>query len=294
MKSVDAGGMGLDTFLADKILTITDKINSEPLPPKPAGVEKKSEQPLPEAPQTEARPKDIDELVARLKKTGVRDIDYDFTKLAGNKPPAPVAAQAVDMTPPVKAKPKDIVLDELSRQGVDINKIDNKFVTDLRVGEVASAPISTPPDLNNTEPDASQSKMRAPVLNIAAKRQFAGGKGKMTDVKFMPKLVGPIDELGEMDLVNYRRLNDDPKVSAATIREKISFLEEDGYAQKLAGVKAWRQSPLNRLYIEIGNESISKKTGIDDVIMARKTAEKEYLMPEEFYSIMDLNKSLRF
>ncbi len=120
------------------------------------------------------------------------------------------------------------------------------------------------------------------------------GKVKMEDVKYVPKLTGPIDELREMDLTSFRRLGRDFNSSLANIKEKINFLEEDGYSQKLAGVKAWRQSPLNKLYLKIGNESISKNKPINVIIKERKLSEKEYLSNEEFTAIMDLNKSLRF
>ncbi|MBU4217325.1 hypothetical protein L6270_02510 [Candidatus Parcubacteria bacterium] len=119
-------------------------------------------------------------------------------------------------------------------------------------------------------------------------------KKRMDDVKYMPKLVSPIEELRIMNLVNFRRLNAVPKEAKELIRAKINFLEEESYTKRLEGIKAWRQSPLNSLYITIGQEAISKEGGIRATINERQVAGQDFLTYEEFEAIMDLNKNLRF
>jgi hypothetical protein len=96
-----------------------------------------------------------------------------------------------------------------------------------------------------------------------------------------------------MDLINFRRLDKDPLKSAEKIKNKISLLEED-YGKKLEGVKFWRQSPIYRLYLEIGRLSISENKPVDVIIEKRRMNNQECLTAEEFKVIMDLNKSLRF
>ncbi|MEA1962867.1 MAG: hypothetical protein U9M94_01355 [Patescibacteria group bacterium] len=120
------------------------------------------------------------------------------------------------------------------------------------------------------------------------------GKARMDDVKHTPKLLGPIDELKEMDLLNFRRLSDDLSVRIKKISEKIEFLEEENYAQRLSGIKAWRQSKLNKMYLDIGKESISANRGIDDIINSRQEKGEDCLNKEEFLLIMELNKTLRY
>ena len=120
------------------------------------------------------------------------------------------------------------------------------------------------------------------------------GKVKMEDVKHVPKLSGPIDELKEMDLKHFRRLEDDAKGAVKKIKDKISFLEEEGYGKKLAGVKAWRQSPLNKTYLRIGQEAIKNKKGISIAIAEKQEENSDFLTEPEFEAIMALNKSLRF
>ena len=124
--------------------------------------------------------------------------------------------------------------------------------------------------------------------------EMKSGKVKMDDVKHVPKLLGPIDELREMDLLNFRRLSDDFTGRVKKISEKIEFLEEENYAQRLAGIKAWRQSKLNKMYLDIGRESIGASKGINVIIKARQEKGEDCLNEEEFLTIMELNKKLRY
>src|SRR3989339_143418 len=132
--------------------------------------------------------------------------------------------------------------------------------------------------------------------NIASVRKMSAGDGKvkMEDVKFVPKLLGPIEELKEIDLVNFRRLDSDPNKAIFKINNKIKFLEEESFAKRLAGIKAWRQSKINTLYLNMGRESINIQKPIEDIINIRKNNNQEYLTIEEFSAVMDLNKGLRF
>ncbi len=133
-----------------------------------------------------------------------------------------------------------------------------------------------------------------PSVKQMARHSAQDGKVKLEDVKYVPKLVGPIDELKEMNLVDFRRLGANPVDATAKIKEKIDFLEGDGYDKKLEAIKAWRQSPINKLYLQIGQESIIESKDINTVIYERQKKGKDYLTHEEFVAIMDLNKELRF
>jgi hypothetical protein len=119
-------------------------------------------------------------------------------------------------------------------------------------------------------------------------------KVKIEDVKYVPRVMGPLDEIKYMDLINFRRLDREPSKSAEKIKNKIHLLEEEDYGKKLEGIKFWRLSPINKLYLEIGRLSISENKPIDVIIEERKMAGVDYLTADEFKVIMDLNKSLRF
>jgi hypothetical protein len=129
---------------------------------------------------------------------------------------------------------------------------------------------------------------------IFRQRINEGGKTRMDDVKYVPKVMSPIDELKYMDLVSFRRLDSDPEKAISKILNRFSLLEEDSYAKRLEGIRAWRISPVNKLYLIIGNESINTGKMVDEIIENRKKEKKDYLTKEEFKAVLNLNKKIRF
>jgi hypothetical protein len=129
---------------------------------------------------------------------------------------------------------------------------------------------------------------------ILRQRINEGGKTRMDDVKYVPKVMSPIDELKYMDLVSFRRLDSDPEKAISKILNRFSLLEEDSYAKRLEGIRAWRISPVNKLYLIIGNESINTGKMVDEIIENRKKEKKDYLTKEEFKAVLNLNKKIRF
>ena len=119
------------------------------------------------------------------------------------------------------------------------------------------------------------------------------GKKKMDDIK-VPKIMGPIDELAYMDLVTFRRLDIDVNKRIRKVGEKINLLAREGIDKMIEGKKAWRLNPINKIYLQIGEESISQGKTIDNVIEERKQKGLNYLGIDEFNAIMDLNRKLRF
>jgi len=119
------------------------------------------------------------------------------------------------------------------------------------------------------------------------------GKKSVHDIKKAPRLINPISELKYLDLNSFRRLGQDARERADKIKEKIANLEKKYFYRKVKGIQAWRQSPVNKLYLKIGRESIVYSQSVDDIIKKRKKEKKEYLSREEFDAIMDLNNQLR-
>jgi len=145
---------------------------------------------------------------------------------------------------------------------------------------------------------ADKQKIISPTNRIkqidARKTDVTTGKIKMDDVKFKPKVMSPIDELRYMDLISFRRLSQDVREITKKIKEKIKLLEEDSYAKRSSGIRAWRMSPVNKLYLDIGKISISKNKAINAIIEERKLNHQEHLNVKEFKAITDLNRDLRF
>jgi hypothetical protein len=119
-------------------------------------------------------------------------------------------------------------------------------------------------------------------------------KPQMVDVKFTPKLVGPVEEIERLNLVDFRRLSRDPKVAGQKIIDKISLLEEESFPKRIIGIKAWQTSEVYKIYLEIGEEGIKQGRPIRSIIQERQNQNKPTLTEAEFLAIMELNKNLKF
>lgn len=120
------------------------------------------------------------------------------------------------------------------------------------------------------------------------------GKRPMTDVAVPPRLVGPIDELAAIGVTEWRRLGRDTPARAQKVKEKIDLLAEESLLERAKAVKAWKQSPIYRLYLEIGTKSMEAELGVEQVIAEREQRGVAVLSREEFDAIADLNRSLQF
>lgn len=120
-----------------------------------------------------------------------------------------------------------------------------------------------------------------------------GNKIKMTDVKKV-KIMTPVDEIRYLDLINFRRLSKNPKEALEKIREKLKVLEGLDYTKMIEGIKAWRQSPVHKLYLKMFLEVSNRGISLDQVISEFESEAKDFLKKEEIDAIIEFNKSLRF
>ena len=117
----------------------------------------------------------------------------------------------------------------------------------------------------------------------------------VTDVKTpTPMVMGPIDELQHMNLTEFRTLGADPEHSTESLVEKVNLLLEQGVTEKSKGIKAWKKSPLNKEYLEIGQKSMDEGKSVEEYIVAQLKKKPHTMTLEEFDAIADLNKNLRF
>lgn len=120
------------------------------------------------------------------------------------------------------------------------------------------------------------------------------GKIRMDDVRFTPKTLTPIDELANLNLKRFRYLGNGPSERAKKIKEKIDLLAEYGYSKRLQGISAWRQSPLNLLYLQVGQTSIEQGIPAKQQLDNLSHQDPEGLTFDEFVAIMNLNQQIRF
>ncbi|MBI5230245.1 MAG: hypothetical protein HY981_03045 [Candidatus Magasanikbacteria bacterium] len=124
--------------------------------------------------------------------------------------------------------------------------------------------------------------------------QIANGKADVKDIAYKPRLVGPLEEIRTLTLVDFRRLSRDPQVAVDKIHSKVELLGEESFEKKVKGVLAWRASEVNQLYNTLLNESLTNKKSIKEVLAARASRKEPTLTPEEFQAVMNLNRQLRF
>lgn len=111
---------------------------------------------------------------------------------------------------------------------------------------------------------------------------------------FQHETIGPVEEIRQINLKEFRRLGADPKESAARVEEKINLLEDVSLIKKAEGIRAWKESEVNKLYLAIGAKSMGEKKPIDQVIRELKQQNKPFLAPEEFNAVADLNRRLSY
>lgn len=145
-----------------------------------------------------------------------------------------------------------------------------------------------------TSPEKKSSAPASPVATPASTMTLSERPGSMVDVRTKPTAVGPIDELRLFTLIDFRRLDPNPKQAAARVKEKVKLLEDESYDKMVEGVRAWRISPLHGLYVALGQESLATNRPIAAVIAQRKTSGEQSLTEAEFDAIMELNRQLRF
>jgi hypothetical protein len=159
---------------------------------------------------------------------------------------------------------------------------------------VPARPIVAPtPRVAKSIPNIQTSPLR-PIASSRPVAVSSSSKTIMHDVKPIPKVMGPIEELQFLDLLNFRRLGKTPAEITAKIFSKIKLLEAEGYDKMVAGVHAWRQSPVNRLYLKMGQEAMNKGITIKDFAAASEKDNKNYLKLEEIEAILVMNSKLVF
>ncbi|MFH1405354.1 MAG: hypothetical protein ABIH21_04655 [Patescibacteria group bacterium] len=135
-------------------------------------------------------------------------------------------------------------------------------------------------------------KIQKAVMDVSVSdktlRQSNGSKPKVDDIRFKAHLVGPIQEIGEMSIVEFRRVASDPNVAVEKIGDKLELIASQGFNQKLEAVKAWRNSPLYRMFNDLSQKALFSATDINAIL----SKEKNGLSPEEYRAVAKLNTIL--
>ncbi len=107
-------------------------------------------------------------------------------------------------------------------------------------------------------------------------------------------VMGPVDEIRNITLSDFRKLAKSPAEAADKILQQINLLEDESLVKRAQGVIAWHESDVYKIYLNIGATSMSQKKPIEQVIRDFKEKGQPYLAPEEFNVIADLNRKLSY
>ena len=120
------------------------------------------------------------------------------------------------------------------------------------------------------------------------------GQRKMVDVISAVRLVGPIEQLGKMSPTEFRRLSSSATEAAQKIEDLLAALQATSYEDRIKGVLAWRDSPMNQLYLLIAEEALSQGLALPEVSSRRRAAGQDSLSPAEIKALALLNAKIRF
>lgn len=116
----------------------------------------------------------------------------------------------------------------------------------------------------------------------------------LTDIQPVRRLVGPVDELANMTPAEFRRLSTTPADAVQKIEDILATLERQNYEDRVKGIQAWRQSPMNQLYVSMTTAALMDGSGVAEVAAKRRSAGEESLSPAEIRALSALNERLRF
>ncbi|MCK4554441.1 hypothetical protein KAU19_05810, partial [Candidatus Parcubacteria bacterium] len=137
---------------------------------------------------------------------------------------------------PSQIKEESVVIEPKPQTGKSEAEVEKKQ-------EVKTRPVQEVKQIDDRKVDEATGKIK--MEDVKAKFIRALGRDRGSGAEFRPKVMGPIDELKYMDLISFRRLDQNLVKIVEKIKEKINLLEEEDYAKRLKGIKAWRTSPVN-------------------------------------------------
>lgn len=258
IKAIKIGGLGLDDTNADRVTRI---IKDE-----------------------------FEKMDERTKK----DLNLQKFELPKVIQPYPVTPAEIE----TEKSDKNIIGPEVSPEETKLHSLEKEISSILKENKLVeeSASIVKPEiEIKETLPEPQPEKRKIAYESFKlAPLKSSESKAVVEDITRPPKVMGPIEELKYLSLKIFRRLAADPKEAILKIKQKIDVMEKESLVKKIQAIKAWRQSEVYKLYLEIGKESIEKNRETSQIVQERENSGKITLSEAEIEAIVELNKSLRF
>ncbi len=133
-----------------------------------------------------------------------------------------------------------------------------------------------------------------PMLTVGSVAPQHDASVPVTDIQPVRRLVGPVDELGGMTPVEFRRLSTVPADAAQKIEDMLATIEHSSYEERVRGVNAWRKSPMHQLYVAMTSAALAQGVSVAEIATRRRGAGEESVSPAEIRAIASLNDRIRF
>lgn len=101
-----------------------------------------------------------------------------------------------------------------------------------------------------------------------------------------------LSELGKIRREDFANRN--PNLLVRALIAKVNHLIGKNELKRFKAGEAWRDSPIYKLYIGIGQESITKNQTVNEIAKLRMAQDKPYLTEEEFNAIADISREFQY
>ncbi len=115
----------------------------------------------------------------------------------------------------------------------------------------------------------------------------------MTDVRPAGQaLTGPVQEIEQLRLVDFRRSSPQPEIRMEKILSAIARIGEESYPDKIQAIYAWRRSEPYQLYEKMIVEALQERKSIGEFVKEQVKARKQVLDDDELFQIIAGNQVL--
>lgn len=292
IKAIENGGLGMSE---DQATDVLDSADGKPFKPK-----------------IEPKPSIMDLIELESKKNkqiASRDVDYDFSELVANKNQAkqPVLLQTTgrailesrtddEMVKPVKAALPTLRPTPTSSDIVGIAQVKMPKFEAKPLGHSLSESLAAIKDEEEKEEAIKEKNSLTDIQNASVGsanwQKTDSGKVVMADVLSKPHVYSPIDELRFMTIKNFRNLSKDPEQAINFVLKKIEAVITDDFSKKVEAITAWKQSPINRMYLDVCKVGLMEAKPAAKVLSEKQKEDVDFLSNAEFEAIIKLNKIL--
>ncbi len=133
-----------------------------------------------------------------------------------------------------------------------------------------------------------------PISPQASKQAFslpsaAAPRPMLSDIQKPSRPIGgPVDELA-YDLATWRRLAPNPADRVKKIEANLDLLEQDGYAQRLRGIQAWRSSDVMKAYLLAAKQSLEDSKPMQEMLGGGGASQLSW---DEWQAVAELNERI--